>query len=58
MGFKRTRTAVIIAALFMVIGVVYLLVSHDAGGTTTLLFLGVAMGVASYALVVGTPDDV
>jgi uncharacterized membrane protein len=58
MGFKRTRTAVIIAALFVVIGVVYLFVSHDAGGATTLLFLGIAMGVASYALVVGTPDDV
>lgn len=58
MGFKRTRTAVIIAALFVVIGVVYLAVSHDAGGATTLLALGVAMGVASYALVVGTPDDV
>lgn len=58
MGFKRKRTAVVIALLFVVIGLVYLAVSRDAGGTTTLLLLGVAMGVASYALVVGTPDDV
>ena len=58
MGFKRTRTAVVIAALFLIIGAVYLAVSHDAGGTTTLIGLGIAMGVASYALVVGTPDDV
>ncbi|HTC85857.1 MAG TPA: hypothetical protein VK656_04095 [Candidatus Acidoferrum sp.] len=58
MGFKNRRTAAIIALLFVVIGIVYLAVSHDAGGATTLLFLGVAMGIASYALVVGTPDDV
>jgi hypothetical protein len=58
MGFKRMRTVVMIAGLFFVLGLVYLGVSHDAGGATTLLLLGVAMGLASYALVVGTPDDV
>jgi LPS O-antigen subunit length determinant protein (WzzB/FepE family) len=58
MGFKNKRTVLAIALLFVVIAVVYLAVSHDAGGATTLIGLGIAMGVASYALVVGTPDDV
>ena len=58
MGFKHPRTAVAIAVLFLVIAAVYLAVSRDAGGATTLIGLGIAMGIASYALVVGTPDDV
>jgi hypothetical protein len=58
MRFKQRRTALAITIGFLLLAVVYFAVSHDAGGTTTLAFLAIAGGVAAYALVVGTPDDV
>jgi hypothetical protein len=58
MRFKHPRNAFAVGGLFVAIAVVYFLVSGDAGGTTTLGALGIAMGLAAYALVVGTPDDV
>jgi hypothetical protein len=58
MRFKQRRTAFVIMLGFLLLATVYFVVSHDAGGTTTLAFLGIAGGVAAYALVVGTPDDV
>jgi len=58
MRFKQRRTAVAISLMFLVLAAIYFAVSHDAGGTTTISFLGIAGGVAAYALVVGTPDDV
>ena len=58
MRFKQRRTALVITIGFLLLAAVYFTVSHDAGGTTTLAFLAIAGGVAAYALVVGTPDDV
>lgn len=57
MGFKRPRTAIALGLLFVVIAAVYLTVSRDAGGATTLFGLGIAMAIMAFALVVGTPDD-
>ena len=58
MRFKHPQNAVILGLVFVATAAVYWLVSHDAGGTTTLGLLGIAMAIAAYALVVGTPDDV
>ena len=57
MRFKHPRSAVILGLVFVAIAATYWFLSYDAGGTTTLALLGVAMAVAAYALVVGTPDD-
>jgi len=57
MQVKHPRNAIGVGLIFVVIGTIYYLLSHDAGGTTTLVFLGVAMSIAAYALVMGTPDD-
>jgi lipopolysaccharide export LptBFGC system permease protein LptF len=58
MRFKQRRTALVITLGFLLLAAVYFALSHDAGGTTTIAFLAIAGGVAAYALVVGTPDDV
>jgi hypothetical protein len=58
MRFKHPRSALAIGLAFLVLAAVYFTVSRDAGGTTTLTALGIAMGLLAYALVVGTPDDV
>jgi len=55
--FKHPRYAVILGLVFVATAAIYWLVSYDAGGTTTLALLGIAMAIAAYALVVGTPDD-
>ncbi|MHB8458614.1 MAG: hypothetical protein ACYDAK_06765 [Candidatus Limnocylindrales bacterium] len=57
MRLKHPRNAIGVGLVFVAIGVAYYLLSRDAGGTTTLVFLGIAMSIAAYALVVGTPDD-
>jgi len=57
MRLKHPRNAFAVGLVFVAIAVVYYLLSQDAGGTTTLAALGIAMGLAAYALVVGTPDD-
>jgi hypothetical protein len=58
MRFKQRRTAFAIGIGFLLLAAIYFAVSHDAGGTTTIAFLAIAGGIAAYALVVGTPDDV
>ena len=58
MRFKQKRTALAIGLGFLLLAAIYFAVSHDAGGTTTMAFLAIAGGVAAYALVIGTPDDV
>lgn len=57
MRLKHPRNAIGAGLVFVVVGVLYYLLSRDAGGTTTLVLLGVAMSIAAYALVMGTPDD-
>ena len=51
----KPRAALAITILFGVIGTVYGLLSHDAGGTTMLLALAIAMGVMAYVLLAGVP---
>jgi hypothetical protein len=58
MGFRQRRSALIIGLAFILLAAVYFVVSHDAGGTTTLSALGIAMGLLTFAAVVGMPDDV
>lgn len=57
MRLRRPRNAIGVGLVFVVIGIAYYLLSRDAGGTTTLVLLGVAMSIAAFALVAGTPDD-
>ena len=40
MRFKHPRNAFGIGLAFMILAAIYYLVSHDAGGATTLFFLG------------------
>jgi hypothetical protein len=49
------RNAIVIGLLFASIAIVYLLVSHDAGGATMIAALSIAMSLAFYALAAGSP---
>jgi hypothetical protein len=51
----KPRYTLLAGLLFVVLGVVYGLLSHDPGGATMLLALGVAMGLMSYVLIAGSP---
>ncbi len=51
----KPRMAFAITVLFGVVGTVYGLLSHDAGGTTMLLALSIGMGVMAYVLLAGVP---
>jgi hypothetical protein len=49
------RNVLAIGLTFAIIAVVYLLLSHDASGTTMILALAAAMSLAFYALAAGSP---
>jgi hypothetical protein len=49
------RYAFAISALFLVIAVVYGLLSHDAAGATMLGALAIGMGMMSFVLLAGSP---
>jgi VIT1/CCC1 family predicted Fe2+/Mn2+ transporter len=51
----RPRYTILAGLLFVVVGVVYGLLSHDPIGVTLLLALGVGMGLMSYVLIAGSP---
>ncbi len=55
----RPRYTLLAGALFIVVGIVYGLLSRDAAGVTMLVALGIGMGLMSYVLVAGSPrgDD-
>ena len=53
----RPRAAFAITVLFGVIGIVYGVLSGDAGGTTMLLALAIGMGVMAYVLLAGVPQQ-
>jgi hypothetical protein len=57
MGVKHPRNALFLGLSFALTGIVYGITSRDMGGTTTLIALGIAMGLMAYVLVVGTPDE-
>ncbi len=51
----KPRYTLLAGLLFIVVGIVYGLLSHDPGGVTMLVALGVAMGLMSYVLAAGSP---
>jgi hypothetical protein len=51
----KPRYTLLAGLVFIVLGIVYGLLSHDPGGVTMLLALGVAMGLMSYVLIAGSP---
>jgi hypothetical protein len=51
----KPRYTLVAGLVFIVLGVVYGLLSHDPGGVTMLIALGVAMGLMSYVLAAGSP---
>ncbi|HEY6058162.1 MAG TPA: hypothetical protein VIV06_09020 [Candidatus Limnocylindrales bacterium] len=53
---SRPRNAFAITVLFGVIATVYWFASYDAGGTTTLAALGIAMGTLFYFLLAGAHE--
>jgi hypothetical protein len=51
----RPRRAMLVGLVFGGLGVVYGLLSHDWGGVTLLLALGVAMGLMGFVLMAASP---
>jgi hypothetical protein len=51
----KPRYTLVAGLVFIVLGIVYGLLSHDPGGVTMLIALGVAMGLMSYVLAAGSP---
>ncbi len=51
----RPRRAMLIGLVFIGIGIVYGSLSHDWGGLTMLLALGVAMGLMAFVLMAASP---
>ncbi len=51
----KPRYTLLAGAVFIVLGIVYGLLSRDPGGMTMLLALGIAMGLMSYVLIAGSP---
>jgi hypothetical protein len=60
---RHPRNAIFVGALFVVIGIVYLVVplvggwQVDYAGSTMLIALGVAMAIMAYVLIAGSPND-
>jgi hypothetical protein len=51
----KPRYTLLVGLLFIVVGIVYALVSRDPIGATMLFALGIAMGLMSYVLIAGSP---
>jgi hypothetical protein len=51
----KPRYTLLAGLVFIVLAIVYGLLSRDYGGVTMLLALGVAMGLMSYVLIAGSP---
>ena len=49
------RNVIVIGLLFAATAVIYLLLSHDAGGATMIGALAIAMSLAFYTLTAGSP---
>lgn len=62
-AIRRSRIAIVMGVIFLVIGIAYLTLAGPAGyhvewaGGTILIGLGVAMGLMAYVLIAGTPRD-
>ena len=51
----KPRYALLVGGVFVAVGIVYGLLSHDWAGVTMLLALGLAMALMAYVLVSGSP---
>ena len=51
----KPRFTLLAGALFVALAIVYGVLSHDWGGVTMLVALGVAMALMAYVLVAGSP---
>lgn len=51
----RPRMAIFTGVLFAAVGIVYYLVSHDIGGASMEMILGIAMSLMAYVLMTGSP---
>jgi hypothetical protein len=51
----KPRYTLLAGLVFIVVGIVYGLLSHEPVGVTMLVALGVAMGLMSYVLAAGSP---
>jgi|APFre7841882724_1041349.scaffolds.fasta_scaffold10981_4 hypothetical protein len=51
----KPRYTAVAGAVFIVLAIVYGLLSRDYGGVTLLAALGIAMGLMSYVLIAGSP---
>jgi hypothetical protein len=51
----KPRYTLLAGLVFIVLAVIYGLLSQDPVGVTMLLALGVAMGLMSYVLIAGSP---
>lgn len=64
-AIRRSRNALAILVLFVLVGVAYLVLADPAGygkaidyaGGTMLVALGAAMGLMAYVLIAGSPQD-
>ena len=51
----KPRYTLLAGVVFVVLGIVYGLLSRDYGGVTMLVALGIAMALMSYVLIAGSP---
>ncbi len=51
----RPRLAILSGVLFAVVGVIYYLVSHDIGGASMEMILGISMSMMFFVLMTGSP---
>jgi hypothetical protein len=51
----KPRYTLLTGVVFVIVAVVYGLLSHDPGGVTMLLALGIAMALMAFVLVSGSP---
>ena len=60
---RHPRNAIFVGLLFVIVGVIYFAVQSLAGwnvdyaGVTLLILVGIAMGIMSYVLIAGSPND-
>ena len=60
---RHPRNAIFVGLLFVVVGAIYWAVQYAAGwqvdyaGVTLLILVGIAMGIMSYVLIAGSPND-
>jgi len=60
---RHPRNAIFVGLLFVVVGAIYWAVQYFAGwevdyaGVTLLILVGIAMGIMSYVLIAGSPND-